>query len=41
MFITWYLFLEISENKNTDHLTPTIKTMVVQCYEGFIEFDTM
>ena len=39
-----HLFLEISENKNTEHLT-LIYTMIVKCkcyklYEGYIEFNS-
>ena len=44
MFITLYLFLEISENKKTDYLIPIILTMIMQCkcykvYQGYNEFD--
>ena len=44
MFITLYLFLEISENKKTGYLIPIILTMIMQrkcykVYQGYNEFD--
>ena len=45
MFMTRYLFLVISENKNTVYLIPTIWTMIMQwkcykVYERYMKFDT-